>query len=49
MEVELVKSVVTLGNLHLGLNFTLNHSIVLNILDNFYKNEKSSFTGLLDI
>jgi len=49
MEMKLVKSVVTLENLDLCLNFTLNHSIFLNTLDNFYKNEKSSFMGLLDI
>lgn len=49
MEVELVKSVVTLENYSSSLKSTLSHSIFLNILDNIYKNENSSFTGLLDV
>lgn len=46
---ELVKSVVTLENYSSSLNSTLSHSTFLNILDNIYKNENSSFTGLLDV
>lgn len=49
MEVELVKSVVTPENYSSSLNSTLNHPTFLNILDNIYKNENSSFTGLLDV